>query len=213
MRVNAHLDVSLVRWVLGVLSPSRGEGVQPALWHQVSPVHHPAQVCTPFRSGAGGMLHQELLHTSLSVLLVLHSVINTASIPKKLQVARPRGLSAQASRKVQGNHEARAPPHRKGRVQHAVVWPHVEDAPQTFYDVHTPVQGAGHQNLASAIQLVATSGLEAWSPAHIGSKDRGNCHPNRYSVFWPNDRLSTNERGRRPRVRLPRPPPGCQPRS
>ena len=70
MRVNAHLDVSLVRWVLGVLSPSRGEGVQPALWHQVSPVHHPAQVCTPFRSGAGGMLHQELLHTSLCVASV-----------------------------------------------------------------------------------------------------------------------------------------------
>ena len=32
MRVNAHLDVRLVRRVLGVLSPSRGEGVQPALY-------------------------------------------------------------------------------------------------------------------------------------------------------------------------------------
>ena len=70
VRVNAHLDVSLVRWVLGVLSPSRGEGVQPALWHQVSPGGVLRDGVSTIPARCKGMLHQELLHTSLCVASV-----------------------------------------------------------------------------------------------------------------------------------------------
>ena len=69
MRVNAHLDVRLVRRVLGVLSPSRGEGVHNLLCGTKCRLSS-CRWCVHLPARCKGMLHQELLHTSLCVASV-----------------------------------------------------------------------------------------------------------------------------------------------